>query len=113
MCIFATVSASHDNKDGIKSKRAYSLGYNYPYGPYSHFYDHAYHHDTIAHAPTLLHHSAPIISEVHAPAVAKTSVVTTNFHAPLIAAPHPAPLISSAAYVEAHHPIYTEFHRRR
>lgn len=128
MCFFTTVIASHDNKESAKIKRAYGLAYSYPYGPYSHFYDHAFHHDTIAHAPTLLHHTsvhhaAPIIS---APLItpSKTSVVTTNIHHAVhdpfvVAHPAAAPLISSA-YVETHHPIiaaasplYTEFHRRR
>lgn len=124
LCFFVLTSASHDTKDGVKSKRAYGLAsYSYPYGPYSHFYDHAFHHDTIAHAPTIVHHAAaPIVSApLIAPAIAKTSVVTTNVHAvhaaPLITTAHHAPLISSA-YVEAHHPVvasplYTEFHRRR
>lgn len=122
----STTFAAHDFKDSVKSKRAYSLGYTaYPY---------AYDHDIIDHAPTVIHHDpavttlhhAPITAVHHAvpaihapyiaPTISKTSVLTTNVHAPLVAA-HPSPYLSSA-YVASHpviaaSPLFTEFHHRR
>ena len=115
------IFAAGDIKDGVKTKRAYSL--NYAYHPIT------YDHDFITHAPTHVVHHEPIISHaaiahpflpgIHAPVAAKTSVVSTSVHhlpAASYIATHHAPIVS-AAYV-AHPPVVhtspllTEFHRR-
>lgn len=114
--------AAGDTKDGVKTKRAYSL--NYGYHPIT------YDHDFIAHAPTHVVHHEPVISHaalahpivpaIHAPVIAKTSVVSTSVHhvpSASYIATHHAPIVSSA-YV-AHppsfvhtSPLLTGFHRR-
>ena len=123
MLLVVSVFAGGDNKDGAKSKRAYSLGYGYE--PYTTYYE----HDVINHAPiapavvahapiTEVHHAPAVISHApvvsHAPVISAvaplsritSSVVSTNIqHYPASYYAPSAPLISSVPYYHA--PAYT------
>ncbi|XP_070499221.1 larval/pupal cuticle protein H1C-like [Chironomus tepperi] len=122
--------AAGDKKDGVKTKRGVSL--DYAYHPIS------YDHDFIAHAPAVVHHepvithaaiaqpvipaiAQPVIpAAIHAPVIAKASIVSTSVAhvqpARYIAA-HPVPVVSSAyvahppAFVHTS-PLLTQFHKR-
>lgn len=113
---------NNENNDGAKNKakRAYTLGYGYS-APIT------YDHDFISHAPITYHAPlAPAITHpvipaaIHAPIVhapiAKASIVSTSVHhlptASYIAPAHAPILTPAAAAYVAHHPLYTEFHRR-
>lgn len=117
MLLVGSVVAAGDNKDGAKSKRAYSLGYSF--APYTTYYE----HDVINHAPIAptvvahapvaeIHHApavvahAPLISAVAPVSKVTSSIVSTNVHHyPASYYAPSSPIISSAPYYHA--PAYT------
>lgn len=131
----SSVFAGSDNKDTVKSKRAFSLGYGYQ--PYSYF-----DHDLIDHAPIAAVHHSPVTTVHHAPYVTHTqvvdasplvsavapvsrvtsSIVSTNVHHyPASYLSPPAQYLSASPYYDAYHapaavvasPAYlTAYHRR-
>lgn len=102
--LFGTVLAASDNKDGVKTKRAYSLGYGY--APYPTYYEHDFINHVpiaptvVAHDPVTEFHHAPTVV-AHSPVIAHAPLVT---HAPVISAVAPVSKITSSVIsTNVHH----------
>ncbi|KAG5678475.1 hypothetical protein PVAND_008145 [Polypedilum vanderplanki] len=108
------------SNNGVKTKRAYTLGYGFS-DPLTYDHDFIEHEPIVHHTPLAAAITHPVFpaTAIHAPLVhapvAKTSIVSTSVHhlpsTSYIGQVH-APILSPAAAYVAHHPLYTEYHRR-